>query len=60
MLPRLGTACGHVGGCDSSPGRHAAGHASGAEHPVMSSLEPDEDWAWCYLNDRLLPAARSA
>jgi monovalent cation:H+ antiporter-2, CPA2 family len=54
---RLCTACGHVGCCDSSPGRHAAAHAADAEHPVMCSLEPGEDWGWCYLDEVTLAPA---
>lgn len=46
--------CGHVGCCDSSPGRHAAAHAAGEDHPVMVSAEPGEDWGWCYLDEQTL------
>ena len=56
---RLCTACGHVGCCDGSPGRHAAAHAADAEHPVMCSAEPGDDWGWCYLDEVTLPALRS-
>ena len=55
---RLCTTCGHVGCCDSSPGRHAAAHATVADHPVMCSVEPGDDWGWCYLDSTTLPAAR--
>jgi uncharacterized UBP type Zn finger protein len=48
---RLCMDCGHVGCCDSSPGRHATGHASSTEHPVIQSFEPGEDWAFCYPDD---------
>jgi CPA2 family monovalent cation:H+ antiporter-2 len=54
---RVCTSCGHVGCCDSSPGRHAAAHASADDHPVMCSAEPGEDWGWCYLDRQLLPRA---
>ncbi|GAA5144979.1 Na+/H+ antiporter [Nocardioides marinquilinus] len=40
--------CGHVGCCDSSPGRHATRHFHDTGHPVMQSAEPDEEWRWCY------------
>ena len=53
---RLCTSCGHVGCCDSSPGRHAAVHADSDDHPVMCSLEPGEDWGWCYLDRQTLEA----
>ncbi|HVV49672.1 MAG TPA: UBP-type zinc finger domain-containing protein [Polyangia bacterium] len=48
---RLCLGCGHVGCCDSSPGRHATKHARRAEHPVIRSYEPDESWGYCYLDD---------
>ncbi len=54
---RLCTSCGHVGCCDSSPGRHAAAHADGDDHPVMCSLEPGEHWGWCYLDRATLEPA---
>ena len=57
---RLCTSCGHVGCCDSSPGRHAAAHADRADHPVMCSAEPGEDWGWCYLDRTTLEPASSA
>ncbi|AUZ88074.1 hypothetical protein CVO76_10865 [Arthrobacter agilis] len=41
-------ACGHVGCCDSSPGRHASAHAADTLHPVVMSFEPGEDWFWDY------------
>jgi hypothetical protein len=42
--------CGHVGCCDSSPGRHATAHAESAGHPIMRSIQPGEDWAWCFVD----------
>jgi Na+/H+ antiporter len=42
--------CGHIGCCDSSPGRHATGHFHDTGHPVMESAEPGETWRWCYLH----------
>lgn len=43
--------CGHVGCCDSSPGKHASAHAGDGEHPLVRSYEPGEDWWFCYLDD---------
>ena len=43
-------ACGHVGCCDSSPGRHATAHSRSQGHPLVRSMEPGEDWFWCYLD----------
>ncbi len=45
------TTCGHVGCCDSSPRRHAAAHYAGEGHPVMRSVEPGEDWRWCFVDE---------
>ncbi len=56
---RMCTSCGHVGCCDSSPGRHAAGHAAADDHPVMCSVEPGEHWGWCYLDATTLEPAGS-
>jgi len=48
---RLCMTCGHVGCCDSSPNTHATKHFHGTKHPVIKSFEPDEDWAYCYLDE---------
>jgi hypothetical protein len=45
---RVCQSCGHVGCCDSSPGRHATAHYRGSTHPVVRSFEPGEEWFWCY------------
>ena len=47
---RLCMTCGHVGCCDSSPGKHATRHAHRTAHPVIASYEPGELWAWCYVD----------
>ncbi|SNS05229.1 Kef-type potassium/proton antiporter, CPA2 family [Geodermatophilus pulveris] len=43
--------CGHVGCCDSSPGRHARAHAGESGHPLVTSGEPGETWAHCFVDD---------
>jgi hypothetical protein len=48
---RICLECGHVGCCDSSPGRHASGHARDASHPIIRSLEPGEEWSWCFEDE---------
>jgi Zn-finger in ubiquitin-hydrolases and other protein len=48
---RLCLTCGHVGCCDSSPMRHARGHAYAIGHPIVKSFEPGEDWRWCYVDE---------
>jgi hypothetical protein len=51
MHLRVCRSCGHVACCDSSPNRHASKHAAAGGHPVVSSLEPGEDWSWCYVDE---------
>jgi uncharacterized UBP type Zn finger protein len=48
---RICLECGHVGCCDDSPNRHATAHATETEHPIMRSIEPGEDWAWCFVDE---------
>jgi uncharacterized UBP type Zn finger protein len=48
---RICLACGHVGCCDDSPNRHATQHAAGTDHPLIRSLEPGEQWVWCYADE---------
>ena len=57
---RLCLACGHVGCCDSSPNKHATKHFHRAGHPVVRSLEPGEDWGWCYADQLMLEPAPTA
>jgi uncharacterized UBP type Zn finger protein len=51
---RLCLTCGHVGCCDSSPGRHATRHFHATSHPVVASFQPGERWAWCYVDEIML------
>ena len=51
MHLRICLECGHVGCCDSSPERHASAHARASGHPIMRSLEPGEDWSWCFEDE---------
>ena len=48
---RMCLACGHAGCCDSSPNRHATKHFHASHHPIVTSLEPGEDWKFCYVDD---------
>jgi len=43
--------CGRVGCCDSSKNRHATRHFHATQHPIIKSLEPGEDWGWCYVDE---------
>jgi hypothetical protein len=48
---RICLECGHVGCCDDSPLRHATAHARHSGHPIIRSIEPGEDWSWCYQDE---------
>jgi uncharacterized UBP type Zn finger protein len=48
---RVCRSCGKVGCCDSSPNKHASAHAREEDHPIMSSLEPGEDWSYCFVDE---------
>ncbi|CAM3270973.1 Sodium, potassium, lithium and rubidium/H(+) antiporter [Arthrobacter ulcerisalmonis] len=50
---RMCLTCRKVGCCDSSVGRHATRHFQETGHPVMRSIEPGEDWRWCYVDELL-------
>lgn len=54
---RLCLACGHVGCCDSSPNKHATKHFNETRHPVIRTLQPGEDWAWCNIDELMLNPA---
>ena len=43
--------CGATNCCDSSPNRHASKHYRSSRHPLMRSLEGDENWAWCFVDE---------
>ena len=47
---RMCLTCGHVGCCDSSPGKHATAHFEATGHAVMKSIEPGRDMRWCYID----------
>ena len=51
---RICLSCGHVGCCDDSPNRHATAHARATAHPIITSAEVGETWAYCYPDDRVL------
>jgi hypothetical protein len=60
MHLRICLECGKAGCCDSSPNRHASRHALEAHHPLIRSLEPGEDWSYCFIDEigLLLPQVR--
>ena len=48
---RMCMTCGKIGCCDSSPNKHATKHAHAADHPILRSAEPGEDWSWCVVDE---------
>jgi hypothetical protein len=54
---RICLACGHIGCCDSSPGRHATAHSRERGHPIVRSVQPGENWGWCYEDQLLMPVS---
>ena len=48
---RVCLTCGHVGCCDSSKNKHATKHFHESGHPIVQSMEPGEDWRWCYIDE---------
>jgi hypothetical protein len=57
---RICLSCGHVGCCDSSPSRHASRHAGAEAHPLIHSLEPGEEWSYCFIDEvaMIIPEVR--
>jgi uncharacterized UBP type Zn finger protein len=51
---RICLSCGHIGCCDDSPNRHATAHHRATKHPVITSGEVGETWAYCYPDDQFL------
>jgi Zn-finger in ubiquitin-hydrolases and other protein len=54
---RMCHTCGLIGCCDSSPNRHASRHALEAGHPLARSIEPGEDWSWCFVDELMMRLA---
>jgi uncharacterized UBP type Zn finger protein len=48
---RMCLTCGHVGCCDSSKNKHATKHFHASSHPIMKSIQPGEQWGWCYVDE---------
>ncbi len=51
MHLRICLSCGHVGCCDDSPNKHASAHHHDSGHALIRSLEPGEDWSWCFEDE---------
>jgi uncharacterized UBP type Zn finger protein len=51
---RMCLICGYVGCCNDSKNRHSARHFHATRHPIMRSIEPGEDWMYCYIDEARL------
>jgi uncharacterized UBP type Zn finger protein len=51
---RICRICGYVGCCDQSPSKHATKHFYKTNHPIIQSIEPGEDWLWCYIDKMVI------
>lgn len=54
---RMCMTCGEVGCCDDSVGQHARKHAEAQGHPVVRSIEVNEAWSYCYVDDAIFQIA---
>jgi Zn-finger in ubiquitin-hydrolases and other protein len=54
---RMCQTCGTIRCCDSSPHKHASRHAAEEGHPIVRSVEPGEDWSWCYVDQLMFQLA---
>ncbi len=48
---RMCMECGHVGCCDNSPNCYVTKHFNETAHPIIRSVEPGEDWGYCYVDE---------
>jgi len=51
---RMCLVCGHAGCCDSSKNKHATKHYHHTHHAIVQSLQPGEDWRWCYVDNEFV------
>lgn len=51
---RMCLECGKVSCCDDSKNKHATKHFRASGHPLIRSLEPGEEWGFCYVDDLFL------
>ncbi|HEY0047925.1 MAG TPA: cation:proton antiporter, partial [Pyrinomonadaceae bacterium] len=54
---RICLSCGHTGCCDSSKNKHATKHFHSSAHPLIKSLEPSEEWGYCYPDEKIYQTA---
>ncbi len=53
---RMCMTCGYIGCCDSSKNKHARKHYFRTGHPIIRSVEPGENWRYCFIHKEMLEA----
>ncbi|GAA1864691.1 cation:proton antiporter domain-containing protein [Asanoa iriomotensis] len=53
---RMCLTCGAVACCDDSVNKHATAHYEQFGHPLIRTIEPGEDWRYCYIDGALVQA----
>jgi uncharacterized UBP type Zn finger protein len=48
---RICQTCGKMLCCESSPNQHMLKHFNETGHPVITSAELGDNWAWCYIDE---------
>lgn len=56
---RICMECGLVGCCDESKNKHATKHSHETKHPIIYSLEPGEQWGWCFEDEIMFELSHS-
>ena len=51
---------GHVWCCDYSTIRHATKHYNAVIHPIIKSVEPGDEWGYCYPDDEFFESLPKA
>jgi uncharacterized UBP type Zn finger protein len=46
--------CGAISCCDDSPNAHATAHFKETGHLLIRSLEPGEEWSFCFEDEAVL------
>jgi uncharacterized UBP type Zn finger protein len=55
---RICLECGHVGCCNDSKNKHATKHFHSSNHTLIQSFEPNENWVWCYVDQKFIGYSR--
>lgn len=53
---RMCMICGKIGCCDNSPNKHARKHWEETGHPLIQSVERNEQWVFCFEDGALMPS----